>query len=116
VLGFSGGNQQKALLARGFARPFPVHVFDEPTVGIDVGAKHDVYEHIKALCAAGAAVLLISSDTEEVLGMAHRVYAVREGRIVAELRDGDLTERTLVHALFEPAAPSLVPAGSAHHV
>ncbi|MCW2724069.1 MAG: hypothetical protein JWN35_990 [Frankiales bacterium] len=112
VLGFSGGNQQKALLARAFARDFAVHVFDEPTVGIDIGAKLDVYQHIKRLCASGAAVLLISSDMEEVLGLAHRVYAVREGRVVADLRDAEVTEHNIVQAFFEPT-PSLVPLGSA---
>ncbi|MCW2501306.1 MAG: transporter related protein [Frankiales bacterium] len=112
VLGFSGGNQQKALLARAFAREYAVHIFDEPTVGIDIGAKHDVYQHIKRLCAAGAAVLLISSDMEEVLGLAHRVYAVREGRVVADLRDSDVTEHNIIRAFFEPTPP-LVPARSA---
>ncbi|MGY1591185.1 sugar ABC transporter ATP-binding protein [Geodermatophilus sp. SYSU D00708] len=100
VLGFSGGNQQKALLARAFARDFAVHVFDEPTVGIDVGAKLDVYQHVKRLCASGGAVLLISSDTEEILGLAHRVYAVREGRVVADLRGRDVTEHNIVTAFF----------------
>src|SRR5690606_5970377 len=78
---FSGGNQQKALLARSFASDFGVHVFDEPTVGIDVGAKVDVYEHMKRLAEAGKAVLVISSDTEELLGIAQRIYVVREGRV-----------------------------------
>jgi ribose transport system ATP-binding protein len=116
VLGFSGGNQQKALLARAFARDFAVHVFDEPTVGIDVGAKLDVYQHIKRLCASGAAVLLISSDMEEVIGLAHRVYAVREGRVVADLRGRDMTEHNIVRAFFDStptgATPSPVSAGS----
>jgi ribose transport system ATP-binding protein len=103
VMGFSGGNQQKALLARAFARDFAVHVFDEPTVGIDVGAKLDVYLHIKRLCAAGAAVLLISSDMEEVIGLAHRVYAVRDGAVVADLRGPEVTEHNIVHAFFESA-------------
>jgi ribose transport system ATP-binding protein len=111
VLGFSGGNQQKALLARAFARDFAVHVFDEPTVGIDVGAKLDVYQHIKRLCASGAAVLLISSDMEEVIGLSHRVYAVREGRVVADFRGRDVTEQNIVRAFFD-STPSPVSAGS----
>ena len=101
ILGFSGGNQQKALLARSFARDFGVHVFDEPTVGIDIGAKTDVYEHMKRLCEAGAAVVLISSDAEEILGMSHRIYVVREGRIVADLRGDDRTEENVVRAFFD---------------
>jgi ribose transport system ATP-binding protein len=100
IMGFSGGNQQKALLARSFARNFPVHVFDEPTVGIDIGAKADVYNHMNRLCEEGAAVVLISSDTEEILGMSHRIYAVREGRVVADLRGDDVTEENVVRAFF----------------
>jgi ribose transport system ATP-binding protein len=100
IMGFSGGNQQKALLARSFARNFPVHVFDEPTVGIDIGAKADVYNHMNRLCEEGAAVVLISSDTEEILGMSHRIYAVREGRIVADLRGDEITEENVVRAFF----------------
>ena len=100
IMGFSGGNQQKALLARSFAHNFPVHVFDEPTVGIDIGAKADVYNHMNRLCEEGAAVVLISSDTEEILGMSHRIYAVREGRIVADLRGDEITEENVVRAFF----------------
>ena len=100
IMGFSGGNQQKALLARSFARNFPVHVFDEPTVGIDIGAKADVYHHMNRLCEEGAAVVLISSDTEEMLGMSHRIYAVREGQVVADLRGDEVTEENVVRAFF----------------
>ncbi|SDZ29022.1 monosaccharide ABC transporter ATP-binding protein, CUT2 family [Micromonospora pattaloongensis] len=113
ILGFSGGNQQKALLARSFAKSFPVHVFDEPTVGIDIGAKSDVYEYLNSLCEQGAAVVLISSDTEEILGMSHRIYAVREGRIVADLRGDDLTEENVVRAFFGSRDAS-VTSGSVH--
>ena len=102
---FSGGNQQKALLGRSFAADFGVHVFDEPTVGIDIGAKVDVYEHMKNLVDAGKAVLLISSDTEELLGVAHRIYVVREGRIVADLRGDDRTESNVVNAFFGTSRP-----------
>ncbi|MCW2840125.1 MAG: sugar transporter ATP-binding protein [Aeromicrobium sp.] len=100
IMELSGGNQQKALLARSFARDFAVHIFDEPTVGIDVGAKADVYAHMRTLCEAGAAVVMISSDTEEVLGMCHRIYVVREGRLVAELTGDERTEDRVVSAFF----------------
>ncbi|MEU6137355.1 sugar ABC transporter ATP-binding protein [Nocardioides sp. NPDC047086] len=102
---FSGGNQQKALLGRSFAADFGVHVFDEPTVGIDIGAKVDVYEHMKKLVEAGKAVLLISSDTEELLGVAHRIYVVSEGRIVADLRGEERTESNVVNAFFGTSRP-----------
>ncbi|MEV1290433.1 sugar ABC transporter ATP-binding protein [Micromonospora sp. NPDC049679] len=107
ILGFSGGNQQKALLARSFAKSFPVHVFDEPTVGIDIGAKTDVYEYMNRLCEEGAAVVLISSDTEEILGMSHRIYAVRDGQVVADLRGDELTEANVVRAFFGSREPSV---------
>jgi ribose transport system ATP-binding protein len=113
ILGFSGGNQQKALLARSFAKSFPVHVFDEPTVGIDIGAKADVYAYLNKLCEQGAAVVLISSDTEEILGMSHRIYAVRDGRIVADLRGDELTEENVVRAFFG-SRDSSVTSGSVH--
>lgn len=108
---FSGGNQQKALLGRSFAADFGVHVFDEPTVGIDIGAKVDVYEHMKRLVDAGKAVLLISSDTEELLGVAHRIYVVREGRIVADLRGDDRTETNVVNAFFGTNRPQVAVGG-----
>jgi ribose transport system ATP-binding protein len=111
ILGFSGGNQQKALLARSFARNFPVHVFDEPTVGIDIGAKADVYNHMNRLCEEGAAVVLISSDTEEILGMSHRIYAVREGQVVADLRGDDVTEENVVRAFFGSHEASVTSGG-----
>ncbi len=108
---FSGGNQQKALLARSFASDFGVHVFDEPTVGIDVGAKVDVYEHMKRLAEAGKAVLVISSDTEELLGIAQRIYVVREGRVVADLRGEDRTETNVVNAFFGTSRPQMAVGG-----
>jgi ribose transport system ATP-binding protein len=100
ILGLSGGNQQKALLGRAFARDFAVHVFDEPTVGIDVGAKVEVYRHIAELCAAGAAVLVISSDMEEIVGIAHRVYVIREGRVVQHIEGADITEEAILAGFF----------------
>jgi ribose transport system ATP-binding protein len=100
IMGFSGGNQQKALLARSFARDFEVHLFDEPTVGIDVGAKVEVYRHIKRLSDSGAAVVVVSSDMEEVVGLAHRLYVVREGEVVAHLTGTEVTEERILSAFF----------------
>jgi ribose transport system ATP-binding protein len=97
---FSGGNQQKALLARGFIQDFGVHVFDEPTVGIDVGARAEVYRLIKHLILQGAAVLLISSDMEEILGLSHRVYVMNSGRIQGELAEPDMSESNVLNLFF----------------
>jgi len=96
----SGGNQQKTLFARWMYRRPQVFIADEPTRGVDVGAKRAIYELIHALAAEGAAVILISSEHEEVLGLAHRVLVMREGRIAAELAGTDMTEDALLRAAF----------------
>jgi ABC-type sugar transport system ATPase subunit len=96
----SGGNQQKVLFAKWlFERP-RVLLLDEPTRGVDVGAKRAIYELIVALAGEGLAVLLISSEIEEVLGLADRVLVMRRGRIVAEF-DGDaIAEEPILRAAF----------------
>jgi simple sugar transport system ATP-binding protein/ribose transport system ATP-binding protein len=100
VSSLSGGNQQKVLFARWlFNRPH-VFVADEPTRGVDVGAKRAIYELVKSLAAEGIAVLLISSEHEEVLGLAHRVLVMRSGRIVAELDQRTMSEDAVLHAAF----------------
>jgi ABC-type sugar transport system ATPase subunit len=83
----SGGNQQKVVLAKWLERNCEVVLFDEPTRGIDVGAKYEIYQLINALAAQGKAILLISSELPEVLGMADRILVMHEGRIVGEITD-----------------------------
>jgi ABC-type sugar transport system ATPase subunit len=95
----SGGNQQKVLFAKWLFRGPRVLIADEPTRGVDVGAKRTIYELIQSLAAEGMAVVLISSEVEEVLGLAHRVLVMRGGELVAEL-DGDATEDDVLHAAF----------------
>ena len=96
----SGGNQQKVLFARWlFDRP-RVFIADEPTRGVDVGAKRAIYELIQSLAADGIAVLLISSEHEEVLGLAHRVLVMRGGRVVAELDERTMSEDAVLRAAF----------------
>jgi len=73
------------LLARGLTRHINVYLFDEPTVGIDVGAKTEVYALMKELVATGAAIVLVSSELPEVLHLSHRVYVMHRSRMVAEL-------------------------------
>jgi ABC-type sugar transport system ATPase subunit len=100
VSSLSGGNQQKVLFARWlFDRP-RVFVADEPTRGVDVGAKRAIYELIQSLAADGIAVLLISSEHEEVLGLAHRVLVMRGGRMVAELDEQTMSEDAVLRAAF----------------
>jgi rhamnose transport system ATP-binding protein len=101
----SGGNQQKALFARILLRGPRVLVADEPTRGVDVGAKRAIYELLTSLAAEGLGVLLISSDAEEILGLAHRVLVMRAGRIAAEFRGEDMTEAAILAAAFGTTDP-----------
>jgi ABC-type sugar transport system ATPase subunit len=94
----SGGNQQKVLFAKWLFRAPRVFIADEPTRGVDVGAKRAIWELIHELAAGGAGVLLISSEHEEVLGLAHRVLVMRNGSIVAELDRGTMSEEALLRA------------------
>lgn len=100
---FSGGNQQKVVLGRGLIRRVKVFVFDEPTTGVDVGAKTEIYGFMKQLCEDGAAIVLISSDLPEILHLTHRAYVMHRGRLRAELRGSDLTESAVLSHFFDPA-------------
>ena len=99
----SGGNQQKALFARILLRGPRVLVADEPTRGVDVGAKRAIYELLTSLAAEGLGVLFISSDTEEILELAHRVLVMRAGRIAAEFGSEAMTEAGILGAAFGAA-------------
>ena len=83
----SGGNQQKVVLAKWLARDCNVLIFDEPTRGIDVGAKYEIYLLLNALAVAGKAIIMISSELPEVLGMADRILVMHEGRVTGEISD-----------------------------
>ncbi len=97
----SGGNKQKLMIARGLSREFDVFLFDEPTVGVDIQAKLEIYDVIKTLTEAGKAVVIASSELAEVMHMSHRVIVMREGAIVGEL-DGDaVTEEALLSHFFD---------------
>ena len=95
----SGGNQQKLVLAKWLARQCEVLMFDEPTRGIDVGARYEIYALINELAAAGKAILLISSDLPEVLGMADRILVMREGRVTGELADARTADQRQIMEL-----------------
>ena len=92
----SGGNQQKIVLAKWLALGPKVFVLDEPTRGVDVGAKAEIYRVIEDLAAQGAAVLMISSDLEEVLRLSDRVLVMHEGRLAGELARADLSEEAVM--------------------
>jgi rhamnose transport system ATP-binding protein len=104
VATLSGGNQQKVVLGKWLAREPALLIIDEPTRGIDVGTKAEVHRIIDGLVAAGTAVLMISSELPEVLGMADRVLVLHEGRMTAELTRAEATEDAVMRAASGLAA------------
>ncbi|HEY8016429.1 MAG TPA: ATP-binding cassette domain-containing protein, partial [Dongiaceae bacterium] len=101
---FSGGNQQKVLLAKALSREVRLFVFDEPTVGVDVGTRVAIYQFIRDLCEAGAGILLISSDLPEILHLTHRAYVMYRGQLRAELTGAEITEDKVLRCFFEREA------------
>jgi ABC-type sugar transport system ATPase subunit len=105
VATMSGGNQQKVIVARWARICRSVLILDEPTRGIDVGAKAEIYRIMRELAASGVAIMMISSELTEVIGMADRVIVMREGRVTGELGAGAATEESIMHlATSERAA------------
>ncbi len=97
---FSGGNQQKVMLARCQTQMANVFIFDEPTVGVDVGTRSEIYKFIKELCEAGGTVILVSSDLPEILNLSHRVYVFCRGEVQAELIGEEITEDRVLGCFF----------------
>jgi ribose transport system ATP-binding protein len=93
----SGGNQQKVVIAKGLVRNPKLLILDEPTRGVDVGAKAEIYAIMDELAAQGVGILMISSDLEEVLGMSDRVLVLHEGRLAGELARAELSEERVMH-------------------
>ncbi len=104
VVTLSGGTQQKVVLARWLAAEAQLLVMDEPTRGVDVGAKVEIYELMNQLTDAGAGILMISSELPEVLGMSDRLYVMRRGRIEAEFAAGVATEEQVLQAALGMAS------------
>ena len=101
----SGGNQQKVVLSKALLTAPEVLILDEPTRGIDVGAKKEIYELINQLKAQGTAVMMISSEMPEVLGLADRVMVLHEGRKMGELLRGEATQEKIMAMILEAPAP-----------
>lgn len=100
VWSLSGGNQQKVLLTRWTMRRPKVLIVDEPTRGVDIGAKAQIHDLLRKLAADGMAILLISSEVEEVMALAHRLLVMRTGRIVQEFRWGEAERSQVIEAAF----------------
>lgn len=88
----SGGNQQKVVLAKWFNTPSSIIIFDEPTRGVDVGAKIEIYNLINDFARRGLGVIIISSEMAEIIGLCDRVAVISEGRLTGELNRDQLTE------------------------
>ncbi|MDR0857823.1 MAG: sugar ABC transporter ATP-binding protein [Oscillospiraceae bacterium] len=98
VENLSGGNQQKVVLGRWLSRDLNVLLLDEPTAGVDVGVKADLYSYIRELADNGAIVIMVSSDLEELTNVSDRILVVREGKIFAELTGGEATQTAVLLA------------------
>src|SRR5205085_9479371 len=108
VSSLSGGNQQKVLLARWLATKAKVLLFDEPTKGVDVGAKAEIYKVIGDLAVEGLGVIVVSSYLPEVLGLADRVLVMREGSVAGELSAEGATEEDVLR-LASIGGPAVTP-------
>lgn len=100
----SGGNQQKVVLARWLLRGCRVLLLDEPTRGVDVGARSEIYELVRTLTASGVAVIVVSSEVEEVIGLSDRVLVIREGAIVHEGPAAEITEHDVLDMVMSSPA------------
>ena len=100
----SGGNQQKVVIAKWLFRNSKIFLFDEPTRGIDVGAKAEVFELMDSLARSGAAVLMVSSEMTELLQVADRILVMRQGRMAGELPKGTTQEEIMRRAALAQSA------------
>lgn len=96
VINLSGGNQQKVVLAKWLLKDCDILILDEPTRGIDVGTKQEIYQLIKELAQEGKAIIVISSEMPELIGVSHRILVMREGRITGELVGDDISQEAIM--------------------
>ncbi|WP_114286804.1 sugar ABC transporter ATP-binding protein [Candidatus Halocynthiibacter alkanivorans] len=97
----SGGNQQKVLFGKAFGQDVDIYIFDEPTVGVDIGTRAALYRLIKDLAESGKAVVVISSDLPEVMNLSHRLIVLAHGRITAELSGDEMREDQILKHFFD---------------
>jgi ABC-type sugar transport system ATPase subunit len=96
----SGGNQQKTLIAKWLMTDARIFIFDEPAIGVDVGAKREIYSLVAGLAERGAGVIVISSEVEEIVGLCQRVIVLREGRFAGELAGAEISEAAILERCF----------------
>ena len=96
----SGGNQQKVIFSKWVLSGADILILDEPTRGIDVGAKYEIYQVINELAAEGKSVIFISSDMPEILGMCDRVYIMNEGKMAGELSKSEISQENIMKAII----------------
>lgn len=101
VMNCSGGNQQKIVLAKWLVRNMKVLIIDEPTRGIDVGAKQEIYNLIKELAVQGMAVLVVSSEMQEVIGMSHRILVIDGGQVLGEFSHENASQNAIMQMIVE---------------
>jgi ABC-type sugar transport system ATPase subunit len=100
----SGGNQQKVLFARAMMRDPVALIAIEPTRGIDIGAKASIYSLLASLAESGVGILVASAEHEELIGLAHRILVMHQGRLAAELTGTEMTEERILSAAFNKAS------------
>ena len=100
ILSLSGGNQQKVVIAKGLMTNPTVLLLDEPSRGIDIGAKTEVFEIIHNLAERGLSIIVISSELKEIMAIADRIYVLSNGKVTGELSDQEINEDTLVRASY----------------
>jgi ribose transport system ATP-binding protein len=105
----SGGNQQKVVLARWLRRQPRVVLLDEPTQGVDVEARREIYDLIRAGARAGTAALVVANDFEELLRLCARVIVLRDGRVVGDLTGPELDSQHLTELAYQTRSPSETP-------
>ncbi len=100
VANLSGGNQQKVVLAKALYSTPKILLLDEPTKGIDVGSKQEIYEIMNELLAEGMSIIMISSELPELLGMCDRIVVMSHGKVVAEVDKAHATQESIMSACF----------------
>ena len=102
----SGGNQQKVVIGKWLSLQPEVLLIDEPTRGVDIGAKQEIYQLLEQLAAEGKAVVFVSSEMEEIIGISDRVLVMHEGRLAGQLSGKDVTEESIMRLATGGAVPS----------